>query len=150
MTIQILVLANRKVELQLRVLLGRSETLDVIFRYGLFPLEPPILSLRPVAIGSRIPNFSLSQSANAHPLYCKYETLLQSECAYFDTDIVVLRDRESGSRRRPRILLPSPIPNGPKTGGHFRQTLALSHGPFFSVASLDVQLWFLCIRATAL
>ena len=28
----------------------------------------------------------------AHPLYWKYEALLQHKCAYFDTDIVVLRD----------------------------------------------------------
>jgi hypothetical protein len=32
------------------------------------------------------------KSSSAHPLYCKYDALLQSNCAYFDTDIILLRE----------------------------------------------------------
>ena len=100
---KILVLANKNVELQLRVFLRslRNVGCDLpvwIIPCGAADLEPP-------AGCSWIEDnklFSFLKEEGAHPLYCKYEALLQSECAYFDTDIVVLRD--------PREWLPAAPP----------------------------------------
>jgi hypothetical protein len=41
------------------------------------------------------------QEEAAHPLYWKYEALLQNECAYFDTDIVLMRDPREWLRAAP-------------------------------------------------
>jgi hypothetical protein len=98
----ILVLANKNAELQLKVFLRslRNVGCDLpvwIIPCGAKDFEPP-------SGCNWIKNSKLLaflQKEAAHPLYWKYEALLQSECAYFDTDIVILRDPREWLRAAP-------------------------------------------------
>jgi hypothetical protein len=90
---KILVLANKNAELQLRVFLRslRNVGCDLpvwIIPCGASDFEPPTGCAW--IKDSKLLSFLREQGA--HPLYSKYEALLQRQCAYFDTDIVVLRD----------------------------------------------------------
>ena len=89
----IIVLANKNADLQLRVFVRslRNVGCDLpisIIPCGAMDFEAP-RGCRWTE-DSRLLSFLRQQGA--HPLYCKYEALLQRRCAYFDTDIVVLRD----------------------------------------------------------
>jgi hypothetical protein len=90
---KILVLANKNAELQLRVFLRSLRNVGSDLPVWIIPcgeadFEPPA-----GCQWIKDPKlFSFLKNEAAHPLYFKYETLLQSECAYFDTDIVVLRN----------------------------------------------------------
>ncbi len=98
----ILVLANKTADLQLRVLVRslRNVGCDLpvfIIPFGGSDFQAPdgchwIKESRLLAF--------LKQQG-AHPLYCKYETLLQRNCAYFDTDIVVLRKPQAWLQAAP-------------------------------------------------
>jgi hypothetical protein len=90
---KILVLANKDAELQLRVFLRSLRSVGCDLPVWIIPCGAADFEL-PTGCrwikDSKL--FSFLKKEGAHPLYCKYEALLQSECAYFDTDIVVLRD----------------------------------------------------------
>ena len=93
---KIVTLANRAVELQLRVFIRslRSTGCDLpvhVIPYGVkdFDLPGGCQWLEETQIES-----VLAQQ-KAHPLYAKYAALVQRDCAYFDTDIVVLQNPSS-------------------------------------------------------
>ena len=92
---RIIVLANKRVELQLRVLVRslRSSGCHLpifVIPFGRKDFQPP--NDCEWIEDSKL--LAFLQRERAHPLYWKYEVLLQRECAYFDTDIVVLRNPE--------------------------------------------------------
>lgn len=99
----ILVLANRKVDLQLRVFVRslRSVGCDLpifVIPFGTVDFDPPEGCTW--IQNSKV--FDFLRAANAHPLYWKYQALLQRNCAYFDTDIVVLRRPQDWLQEAPR------------------------------------------------
>ena len=89
---KIILLADKGAELQLRVFVrslrkvGCRLPVLVIPCGEKFELPPDCSWLG----DSKLLGFL--KSSSAHPLYCKYAALLQSNCAYFDTDIILLRE----------------------------------------------------------
>jgi hypothetical protein len=92
---KIVVLADKRAELQLHVFVRSLRDVGCKLPVWIIPFKardfkPPAGSQWIDAGGSKLLAF-LRQNA-AHPLYCKYIALLQSHCAYFDTDIILLRE----------------------------------------------------------
>lgn len=90
---QILVLANKNAELQLRVLVRSLRNVGCDLPIWVIPCGA--IDFKPPQGCTWIKDSKLLaflRQQGAHPLYCKYETLLQRQFAYFDTDIVMLRD----------------------------------------------------------
>ena len=90
---KIIVIANKRVELQLQVFVRSlrkvcSELPVWVIAYGEGNFELP--KGCDWMEDSRLLRFLRQNSA--HPLYSKYVALLQNSCAYFDTDIVLLRE----------------------------------------------------------
>jgi hypothetical protein len=89
----IIVLANKNADLQLRVFVRSLSNVGCDLPISIIPCG---------AIDFEAPKgctwirdsklLSFLRQERVHPLYWKYEALLQRKCAYFDTDIVVLRD----------------------------------------------------------
>lgn len=94
MTIErILVLANKNAELQLRVFARSLRNVGCDLPIWVIPCGA--IDFKPPQGCTWIQDSKLLaflREQGAHPLYSKYEALLQSKCAYFDTDIVVFRD----------------------------------------------------------
>jgi hypothetical protein len=99
---KILVLANKNAELQLRVFLRSLRSVGCDLPVWIIPCGAADFEL-PTGCSwikdSKL--FSFLKEEAAHPLYFKYEALLQSQSAYFDTDIVVLRDPQEWLRGTP-------------------------------------------------
>jgi hypothetical protein len=99
---RIIVLANKRVELQLRVFVRslRNAGCDLpisVIPFGPKDFEPPN-SCEWIEDSKLL---SFLRQEGVHPLYWKYEVLLQRKVAYFDTDIVVLRNPEEWLREAP-------------------------------------------------
>ncbi len=89
---KILVLANKNAELQLRVFVRSLRNVGCDLPIWIIPCG--VIDFKPPKDCTWIKDsklLSFLREQGAHPLYCKYESLLQRQCAYFDTDIVVLR-----------------------------------------------------------
>jgi hypothetical protein len=94
MTIErILVLANKNAELQLRVFVRSLRDVGCDLPVWIIPCGER--DFNPPKDCTWIEDSKLLvflRQESAHPLYSKYEALLQRKSAYFDTDIVVLRN----------------------------------------------------------
>jgi hypothetical protein len=99
---KIVVLANRCVELQLRVFFRSLRKVGCDLPIAIIPcgatdFEPP----EGCTWVKDSELLSFLRQRGAHPLYCKYASLLQHKCAYFDTDIVVLRNPQEWLEEAP-------------------------------------------------
>ena len=90
---KIIVIVNKKAELQLQVFVRSLRKVcselpvwAIAYGEGSFELPKGCYWME----DSRLLRFLRQNSA--HPLYSKYLVLLQNNCAYFDTDIVLLRE----------------------------------------------------------
>ena len=90
---KIIALADKSAELQIRVLVRSLRNVGCELPVWVIPFRERDFELPSTCCwieDSKILRF-LRQNA-AHPLYNKYSALLQSNCAYFDTDIILLRE----------------------------------------------------------
>ncbi len=92
---KIVLLANKKAELQFQVFVRSLRDVGCnlpvwVIPFGKKDFEPPPGCQWIEDKDSKLLAF-LRQNA-AHPLYRKYMALLQNHCAYFDTDIILLRE----------------------------------------------------------
>jgi hypothetical protein len=90
---KIIILANKNAELQTRVFVRSLRKVGCELPVWVIPCGERDFELPADCrwIGeSKLLRFL--RRASAHPFYGKYYVLLQSNCAYFDTDIVVLRE----------------------------------------------------------
>jgi hypothetical protein len=90
---KIIILANKRVELQTQVFVRSLRKVGCELSVWVIPCGQKDFELPPSCRwveNSRLLGFLRQNSA--HPFYSKYFALLQSNCAYFDTDIVLLRE----------------------------------------------------------
>ena len=90
---KIIVLANKRAELQLRVFVRSLRKVGCQLPVRVIPCGDRDCQLPEGCewVGdSKL--FRFLQQNSAHALYSKYAALLQSHCAYFDTDIIFLRE----------------------------------------------------------
>ena len=94
---KIFVLASKGADLQLRVFIRSLRKVGCELPVWVIPHGSRDFELPPECLwieeNSKLLSFLRRDSA--HPLYSKYFVLLQSNCAYFDTDIVMLREPRS-------------------------------------------------------
>jgi hypothetical protein len=91
---KIITLANKSAELQVQVFMRSLRKVGCelpvwVIPYGKRDFELPS-ECHWIEENSKLLRFLRQDSA--HPLYGKYVTLLENNCAYFDTDIVFLRE----------------------------------------------------------
>ena len=101
---KIVLLANKKAELQFQVFVRSLRDVGCnlpvwVIPFGKKDFEPPPGCQWIEDKDSKLLAF-LRQNA-AHPLYRKYMALLQNHCAYFDTDIILLREPQEWLRSTP-------------------------------------------------
>ncbi len=90
---KIFILANKKAELQLKVFARSTRKVGSDLPLWVIPCGEKDFELPSGCRwieDSKLLRFLRQNSA--HPLYGKYFVLLQSNCAYFDTDIILLRE----------------------------------------------------------
>jgi hypothetical protein len=90
---RIITLANKSVELQISVFLRSLRKVGCELPVWVIPFREKDFDLPPGCYwieDSKLLRFL--NETGAHPLYNKYCALLQSNCAYFDTDIILLRE----------------------------------------------------------
>ena len=145
---KIVVLADKKAELQLHVFVRSLRDVGCKLPVWIIPFkardfEPPTGSQWIDAGDSKLLAF-LRQNA-AHPLYCKYIALLQNHCAYFDTDIILLRGATGvvaiGSFG---CLRGGGYRMGEESLDLFGRFAAVPNGALFLLAIAHLQFGFLC------
>jgi len=101
---KILLLANKKAELHLQVFVRSLRKVGCelpvwIIPFGEKDFEPPAGCRWIDDENSKLLAFLRERSA--HPLYSKYIALLQSNCCYFDTDIILLKEPQEWLKAAP-------------------------------------------------